>query len=101
MYSQIGGIVPKLGVKAGLLLKIISSFDALFSKFNCLPKPVNCLPVSFGRLFTEYLPLIMRKDLKPMRTLDEDCNDNVENYTEGESYSDGNDASSEEKRGNA
>ena len=51
MYSQIGGIVPKLGVKAGLLLKIISSFDALFSKFNCLPKPVNCLPVSFGRLF--------------------------------------------------
>ena len=38
----------------------------------------------------------MRKKLKPMRTLDEDCNDNAENYTEGERYSDGNSASSDD-----
>ena len=31
-----------------------------------------------------------------MRTLDEDCNDNAENYTEGESHNDGNGASSED-----
>ena len=69
MYSQIGGIVPKLGVKAGLLLKIISSFDALFSKFNCLPKPVNCLPVSFGRLFYRiFTPGVFKKlDYKKVR----------------------------------
>ena len=42
------------------------------------------------------LLLIMRKELKPMRTLDEDCNDNAENYTEGERYSDGNSASSDD-----